>query len=171
MIIGIAGASRSGKTTLAQMIANNLPPGDCHTIQQDEYCCAHDQLPRIANEPDWEHPNGLDYERLKRAIITSKSKYIIVEGFLVFYDDTLLTLFDKTIFIDIDKATFLERKQRDKRWGEIPEWYINHIWESYLRFGKRNSENADITINADRLTENEVIVLKNLQIPIQNHTS
>ena len=37
MIIGIAGASRSGKTTLAQMIANNLPPGDCHTIQQDEY--------------------------------------------------------------------------------------------------------------------------------------
>ena len=108
---------------------------------------------------------------MKRAIITSKSKYIIVEGFLVFYDDTLLTLFDKTIFIDIDKATFLERKQRDKRWGEIPEWYINHIWESYLRFGKRNSENADITINADRLTENEVIVLKNLQIPIQNHTS
>ena len=37
---------------------------------------------------------------------------------------------------DIPKELFLKRKALDKRWGEFPEWYMEHIWQSYLVYGK-----------------------------------
>jgi hypothetical protein len=43
---------------------------------------------------------------------------------------------DKKVFVEIPKSLFLERKIKDKRWGEFPEWYMEHIWQSYEKYGK-----------------------------------
>ena len=43
----------------------------------------------------------------------------------------------------------MNRKAADKRWGEVPQWYVEHIWTCYERLGK--------TILED--TKQEVLVL------------
>ncbi len=54
---------------------------------------------------------------------------------MVYYDKRLVKLFDRKIFIDISKDTFLNRKVEDLLWGREPDWYIEHIWGSYLKYG------------------------------------
>ena len=41
-----------------------------------------------------------------------------------------------TIELAISYQTFLKRKIEDHRWGEEPDWYIQHIWESHLQVPK-----------------------------------
>ena len=56
---------------------------------------------------------------------------VIAEGLFVFYEDRLVELFDKKIFMSIKKETFLARKSVDLRWGKEPDWYMEHIWNSH----------------------------------------
>ena len=38
-------------------------------------------------------------------------------------------------FTNISKKTFLSRKTIDNRWGDEPDWYIEHIWENHFQYG------------------------------------
>ena len=51
----------------------------------------------------------------------------IIEGLFSFYPASVRTMFDKKIFVEIDKALFQERKSTDKRWEEEPDWYADHM--------------------------------------------
>ncbi|MEA3505525.1 MAG: hypothetical protein U9R32_10090 [Bacteroidota bacterium] len=40
---------------------------------------------------------------------------------------------------------------KDLRWGNIPEHYFDHIWESYLKYGKiPRNDNEYLTINGEQ---------------------
>jgi hypothetical protein len=45
-------------------------------------------------------------------------------------------LYDRKLFVEIDRDTFMKRKHFDFRWGKEPDWYIEHIWESFLKYGQ-----------------------------------
>jgi uridine kinase len=165
MIIGIGGASRSGKSTLASLIYRfytdetsrfHREGGQTAIIlAQDDYVFPIDEIPKIYNgeevEIDWEIPESIDFKKYKTAILEAQKQFdfVIAEGLLNFYDEEVNSLYDKFLFVEVSKPTFLSRKAADKRWGEVPQWYIEHIWESYERLGK--------TILAD--TKREVLVL------------
>lgn len=175
MIIGIGGASRSGKSTLAALIYGFYTDGTSRfhreggqtavILAQDDYVFPIDQIPKIHNgeevEIDWEIPESIDFEKYKAAILEAQKQFdhVITEGLLNFYDEEVNSLFDKFLFVEISKPTFLSRKAADKRWGEVPQWYIEHIWSSYERLGKTILEDmkrkvlvlsgeADFDINA-----------------------
>ena len=69
---------------------------------------------------------------------------MIVEGIFAYYDKTINELYDKKLFIEISKETFLQRKINDARWGMEPDWYIDHIWNSALKFGQPNKKLKNI---------------------------
>ena len=69
-----------------------------------------------------------------------ESDTVIAEGLLVFHEQEINVLFDKKIFVHLPENVFRERKTTDKRWGSFPDWYIDHIWNSFLKYG-----NVDIT--------------------------
>jgi len=70
---------------------------------------------------------------------------------MAFYKPEICNLFDKRIFIEISYDTFIERKERDLRWGNIPKHYFDHIWESYLKYGKIPRTEAEyLTIDGER---------------------
>ena len=163
MIIGIAGASRSGKTTLAEQIYESLLTKNCRIIKQDDFVFPKQKLPRIGEELDWEHPAGIDFGRLRQAILGSKEEYTIVEGFLLFYQNDLVQLFDKKIFIEIDKPTFLERKNLDSRWGSVTQKYIEHVWSSYLLYGIPNPTHIDLRISGKKVMDHIPVILKSIQ--------
>ncbi|HMM11332.1 MAG TPA: hypothetical protein PKE03_04465 [Bacteroidales bacterium] len=138
MIIAIAGVSQAGKSTLASKLRKHLGHFNTTILCQDEYVHEIGKIPQINGHVNWEHPDSIDHEKLRQAIEAAShaSDYVIVEGLMMFWDEATRKLFDRCIFLEIDKQTFIRRKSVDDRWGIEPEWYIDHIWQSYLRFGQ-----------------------------------
>ncbi|UII28266.1 AAA family ATPase [Fulvivirga maritima] len=146
MIIGIGGLSRAGKTTLSKNLAEHLGVESTHLFHQDDYVKSESEVPLINGRLDWDHPEAMDYEGLIQAIKNVDSGNVIVEGILVFFNSELKNMFDKKILMEVEKSTFLARKRVDNRWGPEPEWFIEHIWESYQQFGRPQDMNDYILI-------------------------
>ena len=141
LVIGIAGGSGSGKTTVAQEILNRVGADRIAFLQHDSYYKDLDELPAgLRSELNFDHPNSLKTELLTQHIMalregkpvevpiydfstyraTSKTftitphRVILVEGILIFVDAVLRNLFDIKIFVDTDPdIRFIRRLQRD----------------------------------------------------------
>ena len=138
MIIGIGGVSRAGKTTLAKWLRNQFPLKKIHILCQDDFVYSTDRLPKINDRIDWEHPDSIDHEAFRKSIIAESklNDIVIAEGLLVFSDLLTNKLYNKMFLVEIDYLTFLDRKNKDHRWGHEPDWYVQHIWTSYLKYGQ-----------------------------------
>ncbi len=145
-VIGIGGVSRSGKTTLARFIKDTYKDKKVLIISQDDYVFSDNEIPKINNKTDWESPRSINFRAIVNKIKASQEDYdiIIVEGILAFYNKLLNRLYDKHIFMHISRREFIDRKKNDKRWGPVAKWYIEHIWDSYIRYGKRNLPEVNI---------------------------
>ena len=153
LIIGIAGGSGSGKTTVVRAIANHLKE-NVVVIPQDSYykdmSHASDEEKRTHN---FDHPDSVDFEllheqlkelregktiqqpiysyltcgRSKDETLTVKpADIIIVEGILIFTDPKLRELMDIKIFVDADDDDRVMRViSRDiAERGKTVEWVI-----------------------------------------------
>lgn len=141
MIIGIGGVSRAGKTTLSEKLKKRLKGKSIKLFNQDDFV-KKTGLPVIHNHVDWEHPDSIDWRRLKKEVKAAREKtdIIIVEGLFAFYDRAMAGQYDHSVFVQIDKDVFFSRKRQDLRWGKEPEWFIRHIWNSYQKYGKLPDE-------------------------------
>lgn len=137
MIIGIGGVSMAGKSTLAAAIKTQYPRKKVSVLCQDDYVFSQSQIPKIDEKTDWENPTSIDFDDFLASLLARKMEYdvVIAEGLFAFYDSMLSSYYDKKLFIEISESAFYERKRKDERWGIEPDWYIQHIWESYLKFG------------------------------------
>lgn len=140
MIIGIGGVSRGGKTRLARRLARHFRKQGLLTVilHQDDFVFPEEAIPRIRGKVDWEHPGSIDFERFRQAIADHSGAVdiVIAEGLMALYDSPTNALYDTCFFIEISKAAFLKRKAEDLRWGREPDWYLEHIWESFQRYGQ-----------------------------------
>jgi uridine kinase len=141
LVIGIAGGSGSGKTTVAQGILNRVGADRIAYIQHDSYYKDLTGLPPAQRaEVNFDHPHSLETELLVRHIEALRNQQpvdvpvydfstdsrtsqtfkvsprsvIIVEGILIFADAELRKLFDVKVFVDTDSdLRFIRRLQRD----------------------------------------------------------
>jgi uridine kinase len=141
LILGIAGGTGSGKTTVVNQIINELPDEDVTVISQDSYYKATDNLTydeRI--KINFDHPRAIDFKllvqhlielkkgnaieqpvysfaahnRTKDTIITHPSKVLIVEGILIFSKEKLRDLLDIKVFVHADSdERLIRRLKRD----------------------------------------------------------
>jgi len=140
IIIGIAGGTGSGKTTLVNKLKETL--GDeVLTLTHDDYYKANSHLPLEERALlNYDHPNAFDTEMLVNDLIKLKdgqpiekpcydfsrhtraeetsieepTKVIIVEGILIFEHVELRKLFDIKVFVDTDAdVRFIRRLLRD----------------------------------------------------------
>ena len=154
LVIGIAGGSGSGKTTVANAILERVGAQHIAYIPHDAYYKDLTNLDPIQRaEVNFDHPNSLDTGLLtqqlqslieKQAIdlpvydfkihartpITVRilpQPVIIVEGILIFAEPALRELFDVKIFVDTDPdIRFIRRLQRDiLERGRTPESVIH----------------------------------------------
>ncbi|PWN93170.1 P-loop containing nucleoside triphosphate hydrolase protein, partial [Acaromyces ingoldii] len=71
VVVGVGGATNSGKTTLAKRLLSMLPAGRGIMVHQDDFALPESELPwnEKAQARDWDHPVGtIDYERLDRTV-------------------------------------------------------------------------------------------------------
>ena len=141
LVIGIAGGSGSGKTTVAQEILQRVGPDRIAYIQHDSYYKDLTGLPPTHRaEVNFDHPNSLETDLLISHIEQLKAGYsidvpvydysrdsrtdktfrvnprgvVIVEGILIFVDPDLRSLFDVKLFVDTDSdVRLIRRLQRD----------------------------------------------------------
>lgn len=141
LVIGIAGGSGSGKTTVAQEILQRVGPDRIAYLQHDSYYKDLTGLPPAQRaEVNFDHPNSLEtellashIEQLKRGEVIEVPIYdfaahsrtartfrvnprgvIIVEGILIFVEAALRAMFDVKIFVDTDAdIRLIRRLQRD----------------------------------------------------------
>ena len=165
MIIGIGGASRSGKSTLARLLVNHYRDSGKTAIvlYMDDFVFPTEVIPKVRDKVDWECPESINFNLLSEVLDFYKSKFevVVVDGFLAFYDENLAIKYDKRIFVSVSKSTYLTRKEQDLRWGDIPRWFFEHIWESYLKFGIPDFEKTEY-IRVSGETEYEINTILSL---------
>jgi len=138
MILGIGGSSNSGKSSLANKLLKYYRTLDIkvEVLCQDDFVLRRNELSSINNHADWEVPSTIKIDEFILAVkeANKNNDIIICEGLFAFWFTDLNKLYNKKIFLKIDKQTFIERKTKDLRWGKEPKWYIEHIWESHLKY-------------------------------------
>lgn len=141
LVIGIAGGSGSGKTTVANEILKSVGAHRIAFLQHDAYYRDLSALPADQRKlVNFDHPNSLENElliehviylrngqsinlpvydftthtRSKEVIKVEPQRVIVVEGILIFAEPKLRELFDVKIFVDTDDdIRFIRRLQRD----------------------------------------------------------
>jgi uridine kinase len=141
LVIGIAGGSGSGKTTVAQEILQRVGPSQIAFLQHDSYYKDLSGLPPTQRaEVNFDHPNSLESElliehiaslrdgkavevpiydfsthsRTNRTYTVQPRRVILVEGILIFAEAALREMFDVKIFVDTDSdLRLIRRLERD----------------------------------------------------------
>ena len=153
LVIGIAGGSGSGKTTVAQEILQRVGPDRIAFLQHDSYYKDLSGLPPAQRaEVNFDHPNSLETElliqhiaalragkavevpiydfsthsRTAKTFTVSSRRVILVEGILIFTEAALREMMDVKIFVDTDSdMRFIRRLERDlKERGRTTESVI-----------------------------------------------
>jgi uridine kinase len=141
LIIGIAGGTGSGKTTVVHQIMNELPETEVGIISQDSYYkhnvgMSYEERSNI----NFDHPRAIDFELLVQqlkdlkagktieqpvysfvthnrtddTVITHPRKVMIVEGILILTNPELRDMFDVKVFVHADSdERLIRRLKRD----------------------------------------------------------
>ena len=141
LVIGIAGGTGSGKTTVVQKIIERLPVGEVAVISQDSYYRDNSHLPMEERQLiNYDHPASIEFELLVEHIIRLKDGFsvqepsysyltctrseetreiqpksvVIIEGILVLSPAILREQMGIKVYVDCDSDVRLSRViQRD----------------------------------------------------------
>ncbi len=141
IIVGIAGGTGSGKTTVAESILANIDSPETVLIDQDAYYKSNAELSFEERAAvNFDHPDAIDFpllikhlkklkkgesiekplydftrhQRKKETEIIRPSRIVVVEGILIFAIPELRNLFDMKVFVDTDDdERLLRRVARD----------------------------------------------------------
>ena len=142
MVIGIAGGTGSGKTTITRKLIECFGP-DVSVIHHDNYYKAHHNLPYEERAKlNYDHPNAFDtdllvrdlrqlkkgksiacpvydytiHDRTDKTLVIRPTRVIIVEGILIYESRELCREMDIKLYVDTDAdVRILRRIVRDVR--------------------------------------------------------
>ncbi|MFM7489324.1 MAG: uridine kinase [Actinomycetota bacterium] len=153
-VIGVAGGTCSGKTTVAERLVDLVGTDQLALIRQDAYYIdrSHQTFDDRARA-NYDHPDAFDWElmnqhllallagqtiplpvydyadhnRSKDVVMVAPAPIVVFEGILALYDASLRELFDLSVFVDTDAdVRLIRRLQRDVRdRGRTPERIMN----------------------------------------------
>lgn len=157
LIIGIAGGTGSGKSTVAKRIAEALTPAKVAFIDMDAYYRNFADLPiEERRKVNWDHPDAFDMEllvhhleqlgarvpidkpvydfvrhlRAEESVRVAPADVIVIDGILLFVDEAVRARCDVKVFVDTDADERLIRRiRRDMKVRGRP---LEEILDQYL---------------------------------------
>lgn len=157
LVIGIAGGTGSGKTTVADLVAGDLGPDRVVVLTQDNYYCDLSHLPfEERARTNFDHPDAVDFQlmadhiaelkagraiqmpvydfkvhtRMPETVRVQPRDNLIVEGILVLEFEEIRDQMDLRIYVDTDDdLRFIRRLKRDI---EERGRSVNSVIDQYL---------------------------------------
>lgn len=157
LIIGIAGGSGSGKSTVARSVAHALAPESVACIDMDAYYRNFAHLPFEERQRiNWDHPDAFDWDllieqltqlaagrpidkpvydfvshtRSAETCTVPPTDVVVIDGILLFNDARVRDLCDMRVFVEADSDIRLIRRiRRDMRKRGRP---LEEILDQYL---------------------------------------
>jgi uridine kinase len=138
-VLGVAGGTGSGKTTVATKLIAGLPQGSAVLIDHDSFYRDRSGLPRAERDLiNFDHPDAIETELLETQLVALRAgraveipqydfreharrretrhvepaPVVIVEGILVLADERLRAQMDLKIYVDTDADVRLMRRMR-----------------------------------------------------------
>lgn len=164
IVIGICGATRSGKTSVSDLLGSHFQiPSHC-ILHQDKFWLPIPERPKVKINgklrANMEVPSSVDWQslmsRLRSLIRSDSSHVIVIEGFLLYTNKELMGLIDYPIFLTISKQICYERRyaravfvsflifttKGRRRNGQpmrnLKTWYGLNMWETIGTLRKRS---------------------------------
>jgi len=136
LIVGIAGGTGSGKTTVVRKLLEALPGGDVVEMPQDSYYKDNRQISLEERQKiNFDHPDSVEFSllidhlkqlrkgktvempvysyltclRARETITIKPSRVVIIEGILILADPGLRNILDIKVFVDADADDRLGR--------------------------------------------------------------
>lgn len=181
-LFGICGSSGSGKSFIVKYVLENLGSNSVSVIFQDNYYKKREDQTRDQNgNYNFDLPSSFhldefinDLKRLKKGEKVDREEYtfnnpevspkvisvfpnklILVEGLFLFNYKEIISLLDKTIFIDCSIEKMIQRRiKRDHQIrgydkSDVIYKYENHVIPSYKKFILPYKETVDKVIDND----------------------
>lgn len=179
LFVGIAGGTGSGKTTIAAKIAAGLPSTGVTTIDHDAYYKHHPDMPFKEREQlNYDHPDALDndllithldalraghttqipiydfvsHSRMATTRTVQPAPIVIVEGILVFVDESVRNRLDVKIFVDTDADIRVFRRirrdmqDRGRTFQQVRDQYYRSVRPMHLQYVEPSKRWADLII-------------------------
>eukprot|EP01083_Nonionella_stella_P070249 187852_1 len=142
VIIGISGATRSGKSTLAHYLRTLFGTDNCITIHQDTYF----DMPKIWRQlnGNWDHPEAINHDAFYETVSTqikhykdsqsfsNRYFYIILEGFMLYHDTRIVNCIHYFLWLEISRKVCFNRRMSTKR--ETHRYFNDNIWPNYQQY-------------------------------------
>lgn len=139
LLVGIAGGSGSGKSTVVEAIREAVRPASVAVLDHDAYYRSFDHLPESERARiNFDHPDALEtsllvehlealregraierpvydfrtHTRMDETMRIEPARVVIVDGILLFAEPELRTLFDIRVFVDTDADIRVVRRLR-----------------------------------------------------------
>jgi uridine kinase len=140
-VIGVAGGSGSGKSTVTQEVLASFGTDVVSVVMQDDYYCDQSHLtPEVRRKTNYDHPEAFDWpllvqhvqalrsgeaiempeydftidNRSNKTIHVKPAPVIVIEGLFALYDADLRKMMSLKIFVDTaPDVRFIRRLQRD----------------------------------------------------------
>ena len=160
VLVGLAGGSASGKTTLVRELALQFGKEQLCVVSLDHYYkpLSH-QLRDAQGEINFDHPKGIDFRRMRRdvrsllkgqpvkiveytfnnplvfpgEIVFEPAPIIVVEGLFAFADTYLNRMYSYTVYVDAPlQVAFDRRMKRDVSERGMTQEEVRYQWDNHV---------------------------------------
>lgn len=179
ILLGIAGGTGSGKTTLADKLIDSFGDDEVSVLRHDNYYKRHDEMDyEERSKLNYDHPDAFDTEllcehikllkagksiempvydytvhnRSDKTIIVKPAPVILLEGILIFAEESLCELMDIKVFVDTDADVRILRrivrdvKERERSLDSVIDQYLTTVKPMHEQFVEPSKRRADIII-------------------------
>ncbi len=167
-VIGIAGGSASGKSTLAERLLSELSAYTVQVFHMDSYYKPEDALPLVTTQNgreyrDYNCPDSFRMDELKNDLAEADGRHdiIIVEGLLTLWDEDICRFCDLRVFVDCPAdIRIIRRIKRNLTWGlsldEITDVYLDLVRHRHEEYVETSRTKADIVVNSSMVIDGEI---------------
>ena len=151
MIIGIAGGTGSGKTTLTDHLAAHFGPA-ISVVHHDNYYKRQDVPFEVRCQQNYDHPDAFDTDLMVQQLKELKAGRTIRCPVYSFHDPRLRQLMDIRIFVETDADVRILRRalrdveERGRSMQSIVQQYLTTVKPMHEQFVEPTRKYADIVL-------------------------
>ncbi|XP_012229411.1 nicotinamide riboside kinase 1 [Linepithema humile] len=158
-VIGITGATCSGKSTLANKIRDNF--SGSVVMCQDDYFLSLDDPRHVKiqelNHINWELITSMDMQKMHSDIVQilqshkpdaadgTRTRILILDGFLLFKHKPITDLCDRKYFLTLTKEQCWERR-KDRTYDppDVPGYFDKVVWPEYVKYENEVTRDSEL---------------------------